>query len=661
MWNNSTCLKFNRKHSFDSNYLLFVAHEGCWSYLGFQGGEQKVSVGRGCRHVGVVAHQIGHAIGFGHEALRPDRDRYIRIMKNNIKTDTFQQYFNKNPSGLSSDKYNLTYDFESIMHFKNTSYSGGRRKLSIKVRYRWRNEIHSLGQRERLSRLDIRRANLLYSCPTDVSECDTGKLNCTLRCVRSQGGEKCVCKDGYYWSWDERQCKKIPGDDCKKLKCHKCRMVESKPVCSCHLGYVFNVVTKTCKDVDECHNGHHLCRPDQKCINTPGRYKCGCKVGYVEKNGVCEDEDECSVNPNLCEGRTTCVNRDGGYDCKCLRGYVLLKNTQFCEDVDECHTPNRCSPLQICVNTVGDFECECKRGYSNTSNPQECVDIDECKVNNGGCAHDHMCINSQGGFTCNCREGYTKDPHYFGRCLDMTECKANRSICSKSEQCVKDKEGYRCKCSHGYGRHPKTRVCVNATVLRPRSCRDIQKMELGEEDGEYQLYPNRKCSAAISIYCADMKGSEPLSYLTLHSTNNTATACSGVRPGCPSKKKWKRKYKTVSSTFKRIRVHLRKTLVYVIRTDTRFTIGNMPVPYATASSCGNWSAVDPGESSTFRIDLRGTDLHLDRELHWMSMNNRSEDIRVNVSSNGWIVDGNCSGNCNYCQPLRKLRLTPDMC
>ena len=41
-------------------------------------------------------------------------------------------------------------------------------------------------------------------------------------------------------------------------------------------------------------------------------------------------------------------------------------------------------------------------------------------------------------------------------------------------------------------------VCV-IQVLRPRSCRDIQKMELGEEDGEYQLYPNRKCSAAISV------------------------------------------------------------------------------------------------------------------------------------------------------------------
>lgn len=147
---------------------LFVVSR-CWSYIGFQGGEQKLSVGRGCRHPGLVAHQIGHAIGFWHETSRPDRDDYVRIIDKNIESN-YVQYFNRQTDPLFATKSNelsaLEYDFESIMHFRSTSYSRGKRKVSIKVRQNWRKEAENLGQRDRLSRLDIKRANLLYSCPT---------------------------------------------------------------------------------------------------------------------------------------------------------------------------------------------------------------------------------------------------------------------------------------------------------------------------------------------------------------------------------------------------------------------------------------------------------------------------------------------------------------
>lgn len=38
-------------------------HGVCNSYVGRQGGEQKMSLGNSCASVGVVIHEFGHAIG----------------------------------------------------------------------------------------------------------------------------------------------------------------------------------------------------------------------------------------------------------------------------------------------------------------------------------------------------------------------------------------------------------------------------------------------------------------------------------------------------------------------------------------------------------------------------------------------------------------------
>ena len=65
--------------------------------------------------VGVVIHEIGHAIGFFHEQSRPDRDNYVTIHYENIVKEMEFNFKKHSEKELTTN--NIPYETASIMHY----------------------------------------------------------------------------------------------------------------------------------------------------------------------------------------------------------------------------------------------------------------------------------------------------------------------------------------------------------------------------------------------------------------------------------------------------------------------------------------------------------------------------------------------------------------
>jgi hypothetical protein len=65
-----------------------------------------------------VIHELGHAIGFQHEQTRPDRNRYVTIVQDNIPP-RYRTNFQRFGSEVV-DSLNVEYDYNSVMHYGGT-------------------------------------------------------------------------------------------------------------------------------------------------------------------------------------------------------------------------------------------------------------------------------------------------------------------------------------------------------------------------------------------------------------------------------------------------------------------------------------------------------------------------------------------------------------
>jgi hypothetical protein len=154
-----TCVRFKPRR-YENDYVMIHSGQFCKSFLGRTGGPQEMSLNINlCFKEGIIIHELLHALGYIHMHNRPDRDKHVKILWNNIDQRFFSE-FQKVDEG-TFNYYGTPYDYQSIMHYGPTAFSktGARTIIPKDSTY-----SDFIGQRDALSEGDIKRINSKYKC-----------------------------------------------------------------------------------------------------------------------------------------------------------------------------------------------------------------------------------------------------------------------------------------------------------------------------------------------------------------------------------------------------------------------------------------------------------------------------------------------------------------
>ena len=138
----------------DGNYIYVMNSTGNSSAVGMNGGRQSLRM-INWEWPMIIAHELGHALGFRHEQSRSDRDEYVEILWDNIQAGRENNFL------LRETQNSGTYDFESIMHYRSTAFSkDGAPTIVAKPAYSEAGEL--MGNRIYLSNGDRAKMAFVY-------------------------------------------------------------------------------------------------------------------------------------------------------------------------------------------------------------------------------------------------------------------------------------------------------------------------------------------------------------------------------------------------------------------------------------------------------------------------------------------------------------------
>uniref|UniRef100_A0A4W5PJ72 Metalloendopeptidase n=1 Tax=Hucho hucho TaxID=62062 RepID=A0A4W5PJ72_9TELE len=144
---------------------------------------QTLSIGNYCDHIGIVEHEFLHALGIWHEQSRYDRDEYVTIVWKNIRRGHERNFMKVSPH--YSTTLGFPYDYNSVLHYSETSFSNGEGPTIITKQPEYQKII---GQRLEMSPQDALMLNKLYGCKKSISFME----HCNFDNQRSCGMSRCT-------------------------------------------------------------------------------------------------------------------------------------------------------------------------------------------------------------------------------------------------------------------------------------------------------------------------------------------------------------------------------------------------------------------------------------------------------------------------------------
>ncbi|XP_042887917.1 blastula protease 10-like isoform X1 [Penaeus japonicus] len=214
-WEQHTCIRFELTTNVNQPHIKFQKLTGCWSYVGYIASfttGQDISIGSGCTSLGVVAHEIGHAMGFYHEQSRPDRDSHVHINEENIWDGREGNFAKQSDSRV--DSKGIAYDYTSDMHYSGFGFSKNGHLTIATVDPR---NQELIGRRAGLSHRDKHLANLMYGCigkwmtkcGVSSDPCKNGGYlgsSCACVCPAGTSGSSCETLEQDYFASQRGDC-----------------------------------------------------------------------------------------------------------------------------------------------------------------------------------------------------------------------------------------------------------------------------------------------------------------------------------------------------------------------------------------------------------------------------------------------------------------------